>query len=121
MSVQRKKSSVVWNFFTVCDVEKELAKCDLCHQTLSFKSSISNLKKHIERKHPTIELKATGNTKIRNISTVASTSTSIISDETDVGQSVELQQTLLPVSTHFIVVHIYFFNFQIMENKWLFD
>lgn len=33
-----------------------MAKCDMCQQKISYKTSTSNLKKHVERKHPTITL-----------------------------------------------------------------
>lgn len=52
----KRKTSEVWNFFTITDASKMLAKCDLCHQTFSYKSSVSNLKKHIQKKHITVSL-----------------------------------------------------------------
>lgn len=50
----RNKSSPVWDFFTVID--KTNAKCNMCKLQMSYKSSITNLKKHIERKHPTVKI-----------------------------------------------------------------
>jgi hypothetical protein len=50
----KRKSSVIWNFFTVQNEIK--ASCNFCQQHLSYKSSITNLKQHIERKHPGIKL-----------------------------------------------------------------
>jgi hypothetical protein len=55
MSAKRKRSEV-WNYFTIADHNKTLAKCDLCKQILSYKSSVSNLKKHIQKKHVTVSL-----------------------------------------------------------------
>lgn len=48
------KKSILWNFFT--PKNDILASCNLCKQTLSYKSSISNLKTHLRRKHPTIKI-----------------------------------------------------------------
>ncbi|CAH1104409.1 unnamed protein product [Psylliodes chrysocephalus] len=48
------KKSVLWNFFTPQNEIK--ATCNLCKQSLSYKSSISNLKQHIQRKHPLVKL-----------------------------------------------------------------
>ncbi|ERL87416.1 uncharacterized protein LOC109541682 [Dendroctonus ponderosae] len=52
------KRSFLWNYFTVKDAEQKLCKCDLCKQILCYKSTITNLKKHMVRRHPTINLKA---------------------------------------------------------------
>lgn len=50
------KKSIIWNFFTP---ENEiLAMCMFCKQKISYKSSISNLKQHLQRKHPTINIKS---------------------------------------------------------------
>lgn len=51
-----KRSSPVWNFFTVTDKVQYIAECDMCKKSFSFKSSVSNLKKHMEKKHPFIKL-----------------------------------------------------------------
>ncbi|XP_069673667.1 uncharacterized protein [Periplaneta americana] len=51
---QRKKFSPIWDLFTDCGAHA--AKCDVCKQTFSFKTSLSNLKRHIERKHPTVQI-----------------------------------------------------------------
>lgn len=53
MSVKRK-SSPIWDFFT--PTSDEIAKCDLCKQCFSYKTSVSNLKRHMQRKHPTVSL-----------------------------------------------------------------
>lgn len=53
----RHRTSFLWNFFTVTDMNEKLGQCDLCKQTLCFKSTISNLKKHIDRKHPNVNLR----------------------------------------------------------------
>ncbi|KAF6197675.1 hypothetical protein GE061_008641 [Apolygus lucorum] len=45
-----RRSSKVWQLFTRIGSEG-LAKCELCGHMLSYKSSTTNLAKHIERKH----------------------------------------------------------------------
>jgi len=37
-------------------VDEHYAKCDICKTKISHKTTMSNLKKHIERKHPLINL-----------------------------------------------------------------
>lgn len=54
MSEIRKRSQV-WLHFT--NLSNEKAKCNFCGASLSYKGgSTSNLKKHIQAKHPTIDL-----------------------------------------------------------------
>nr|CAI5841850.1 unnamed protein product [Callosobruchus analis] len=50
---QKKNFSLVELFFKETEF---LAKCDLCKETVSYKTSTTNLKKHIERKHPLVRL-----------------------------------------------------------------
>lgn len=52
--MDRRKTSSLWNFYSAVDSTK--AKCNICKHVLSCKTSTSNLKKHLERKHPTISL-----------------------------------------------------------------
>lgn len=60
------KKSIVWNFFTP---ESEIkAVCNFCRQILSYKSSITNLKQHILKKHPSIKLQSTDNRTNSNTS-----------------------------------------------------
>lgn len=49
---KRRKTSELWGFFE--PKGKYEATCNLCKCNLSFKGSLSNLKKHLARKHPTI-------------------------------------------------------------------
>ncbi|KYN27521.1 hypothetical protein ALC57_03090 [Trachymyrmex cornetzi] len=54
MDLKRRRTSIIWNFFTV---KNELyATCNFCKQNLSYKSFITNLKQHIKNKHPSIKL-----------------------------------------------------------------
>ncbi|XP_063390860.1 uncharacterized protein LOC134676403 [Cydia fagiglandana] len=50
-----RKTSVAWNYFTLVDDEKRIAACNTCDSHMSFRSSISNLMKHLKRKHGDIE------------------------------------------------------------------
>ena len=97
-----KKTSIIWNFFHINDNKKQLAKCDLCHVVLCFKSSITNLKKHLQRKHPTINLnvtskKYTSSAACASIFEPGSSSSAVedltksnISDETDEAVSTQV-------------------------------
>lgn len=62
--MDRKKTSHIWNFFTPQDDTK--AKCNLCKQIISYKTSTSNLKRHFERKHPLVNLTRDSNTQKKN-------------------------------------------------------
>lgn len=53
---KRQKISFVWSYFTVYESDKKTAKCDLCGQICCYKSTVSNLKKHITSKHPTVNI-----------------------------------------------------------------
>lgn len=55
---KRQKTSYLWGYFSITDQNNKICKCDLCGQTLCYKSTVSNLKKHMDRRHPTINLKA---------------------------------------------------------------
>ncbi|GBP36437.1 hypothetical protein EVAR_88017_1 [Eumeta japonica] len=50
MEEHSKRTSIVWNYFTA--VDGTTATCDMCSMRLSYKSTVSNLKKHLNRKHP---------------------------------------------------------------------
>lgn len=47
------KNSYLWSYFSVTDNLHQKAKCDLCGQLMSFRGTITNLKTHLKRKHPT--------------------------------------------------------------------
>lgn len=52
---RKMKSSNLWNCFEDSgDSVNKVAVCNLCKTKLSYKSSTTNLKKHLERKHPTV-------------------------------------------------------------------
>lgn len=45
------RSSVLWNYFKVESEKNKTAICLLCKLKLSFRSTVSNLKKHLRLKH----------------------------------------------------------------------
>lgn len=57
MSSGRNKTSTLWMYFTCLDEAKKIARCDLCGLRMSFRSTITNFRTHITRKHPTVNLK----------------------------------------------------------------
>jgi len=46
-----RRTSNIWEHFTIFDQNKYVAKCDLCRKKYSFKSTIYNLKKHLSNCH----------------------------------------------------------------------
>lgn len=52
--MNRKKTSFLWKFFS--QEKDSKAVCNLCKQVMSYKTSTTNLKKHLERKHPLVQL-----------------------------------------------------------------
>ncbi|KAF2902321.1 hypothetical protein ILUMI_03859 [Ignelater luminosus] len=49
MTDKRRKTSGVWQVFE--PIDNEFATCNICAKKLSYKTSISNLKKHMQCKH----------------------------------------------------------------------
>ncbi|KAL0852688.1 hypothetical protein ABMA27_012526 [Loxostege sticticalis] len=45
------RMSKAWEYFTVKDAKKRIASCKICDTDCSFLSSVSNLMKHVRRKH----------------------------------------------------------------------
>lgn len=56
---ESRKRSGLWNHFTPLSGSDCAAKCDLCGHILSHRSSITNLKKHLQRKHPGVRIEPT--------------------------------------------------------------
>lgn len=48
----RATRSVVWDHFTVIDRKNQIATCNVCERRLSYRTTVTNLKKHVIRKHP---------------------------------------------------------------------
>lgn len=44
-----QKTSSIWQNFTV--VDSNFATCDICKRKLSYKTSVTNLKKHLTKAH----------------------------------------------------------------------
>lgn len=59
-----KGSSVVWDHFI--DKGQYRAQCKICRTEFNYKSSVSNLTKHLKRKHPLLNL-VPRNAKCRKI------------------------------------------------------
>lgn len=51
----------MWAYFTVLDANLKLAKCNMCGMKTSYRSTTTNLKSHLSRKHPTVNLKVSDN------------------------------------------------------------
>lgn len=58
------KRSVAWDHF---DDKGDLAQCKICKVNISFKASISNLTKHLKRRHGTIRLVPRENEQVEQI------------------------------------------------------
>lgn len=78
-----EKNSPVWTYFSIKDFEKKTAMCDQCGLLMSFRGTISNLKNHLLKKHPTINLKSEYNKS----SKTANTSTSCANNSVAATQS----------------------------------
>uniref|UniRef100_A0A6P7H1Y9 Uncharacterized protein LOC114345090 n=1 Tax=Diabrotica virgifera virgifera TaxID=50390 RepID=A0A6P7H1Y9_DIAVI len=52
--LKKRKISGMWQFFEM--VDETYASCNICKNNISYKTSISNLKKHMQKKHPTTAL-----------------------------------------------------------------
>lgn len=50
-SLLGKRSSKLWNYFEVINNEKQVARCTLCDLKFSFRSTNTNLRKHLVRRH----------------------------------------------------------------------
>lgn len=54
-SSKRQRYSELWNYFTPIE-DDYFATCNMCKRKLSFKTTNSNLKKHLNSNHPTVLL-----------------------------------------------------------------
>nr|CAI5865856.1 unnamed protein product [Callosobruchus analis] len=46
-----RKTSPIWKFFVIADDSEGIAICRMCDNHLSYRSTISNLKRHVKRAH----------------------------------------------------------------------
>lgn len=91
---KRAKISLLWNFFT--PLEKNYAKCNLCRAKLSYKSTTTNLKKHILFKHPTVKLPIL--TGFSKKSTTPKLSVPSPKENCQTDEDIEIEETHLEVS-----------------------
>ncbi|CAH0562952.1 unnamed protein product [Brassicogethes aeneus] len=63
MPQNKQKTSFIWNFFSEKPGSDNLATCDICKQVFSYKSSSNNLRKHMTRKHPLVNINTDKNLK----------------------------------------------------------
>ncbi|XP_031345607.1 zinc finger BED domain-containing protein 1-like [Photinus pyralis] len=104
-SKSHRRRSSLWNSFTL--VDNKLASCHYCEQTFSHKTSISNLKQHLKRKHPFV-LKSDKDQVIQVVTPVETTSISddsytllyVVSDDESKSSMTQVQESELP--THVV-------------------
>ncbi|XP_056640202.1 zinc finger protein 23-like [Diorhabda sublineata] len=53
----KRKRSQIWKYFTRKKPGEYIATCNICKKELGFRSTTSNLKKHLDRKHPNVKMK----------------------------------------------------------------
>lgn len=80
------KYSHLWSYFSVSDRTKQRARCDICGQILSYKTTTSNLKKHLDRKHPTVTV-STSNILDETNSTATLTSVVLQSEQLETNRT----------------------------------
>ncbi|KAG8235444.1 hypothetical protein J437_LFUL015792 [Ladona fulva] len=68
---KKRKTSEIWNFFK--EVDTNFASCNICKTKLSYKTSTSNLKKHMLSKYPTVELSVSRIHQIRTRNCISRT------------------------------------------------
>lgn len=65
---RKMKTSNLWNCFKdVGDSVNKVAICKLCKVKLSYKSSTSNLKKYLDRKHPPVQFLSTRQQSVQSV------------------------------------------------------
>lgn len=90
MANVNKRVSIVWDHFV--DIGGYYATCNICKAKLSFKSSVTNLKKHVDKKHLAVRMVSR-----TDASTVSShLNSQLIGEATSAGSSLQLP---LPSST----------------------
>ncbi|GLV43586.1 uncharacterized protein CBL_20529, partial [Carabus blaptoides fortunei] len=58
-AIKKRKTSGMWQFFE--SIGSMYAKCNICKSKISYKTTLSNLKKHMRSKHPTVALPGSSN------------------------------------------------------------
>ncbi|XP_072941227.1 uncharacterized protein [Epargyreus clarus] len=54
-TVYNKRRSKSWDYFEVVDATTFTAKCNICHELFSYRTSITNLMKHVRSAHQILE------------------------------------------------------------------
>lgn len=96
---KRARTSKLWKHFTIKDAENKIATCDFCGQCLNYRATVTNLKKHIERRHPTTFFQLYKNVNKSNQiedSVSPSNSAACVLTQTSVLPVVESQKSSLP-------------------------
>ncbi|XP_026315977.1 uncharacterized protein LOC113227306 [Hyposmocoma kahamanoa] len=55
-TVMRAQRSIVWLYFKCVDPESKYSRCLICKKILSHSTTLTNLKKHLARKHPDVKI-----------------------------------------------------------------
>ncbi|XP_057668344.1 zinc finger protein 658B-like [Diorhabda carinulata] len=55
-SKKPRKHSILWKYFTKSKHEEYIASCNICKKKLGYKTTTTNLRKHLNNKHPHIEI-----------------------------------------------------------------
>ena len=50
-TLPKRRNLPIWNYFDPNNIGDKLADCRLCKKTLSYKTTITNLKQHLKQKH----------------------------------------------------------------------
>lgn len=48
---RRKLTSTIWQNFSVVDEDRKVSSCDLCGMQMSYRTTVSNMRKHLMRRH----------------------------------------------------------------------
>ncbi|CAH1104553.1 unnamed protein product [Psylliodes chrysocephalus] len=87
----RRKPSQIWKYFTKKNVGEYVAYCNICKKELGYRSTTSNLKKHLDRKHPQIKL-VKSEVELEKPIPEASLKTCLICLQTDATEGIEFMQ-----------------------------
>lgn len=60
-----RHSSKLWTYFRIVSSAQSVAACSICGALLSFRSTTSNLRKHIIRKHGHLDVKSNPGFKVK--------------------------------------------------------